>query len=802
MYKICITIGWFLLTLTLFSCNKDQITPVGGTEILGENNNVSFLIYLTDENNLPVKDARLILKTINKYFAFDKNGVVVIENTKIPVTGALAVIDAPDFHTQYKMLEGRDNSQNVVHVRMVSNNETVIINTGSEGALKGGGKLKLPDQLITAEGHVYSGPVHVKNHFFNPGKPDFLLSAPGNLLALNENNKLVTLGSLGMYRIELLDDIGHPLKMKNGDKAVLTFPILDKFKNKVQNSVPLWSFGENTGLWKYEGIASVQDNFATAEVSHFSFWNIDLDFEFANICFTAKASDGSNISGINLQFFVRDNIQTDEGITDNEGKVCSNIPTGENIVVQAYADGVLLQEFSVGPFSAGGFNIDLTIQRNIPEIKGRALSCDLTPVNAGYGFIYSSTNAAHYRYFLVGDDGKFSSRNFQYDQIILLNESDKRTIQLTLTESQMANNTDLGDIVICDNNPVATISGYVLIDTDEDGKGDKPVKNYKVFCGPFNPGGTYLSTYTNENGFYVFKAPPGPYNIVINEYVEGYTFIGSRDMSLDENDPNTNGLKPIIYIIINTDTEKEYGNNNFIFSLSQPGKIGGYVWFDVNGDGIADRPADGMELKFSNEYEKGEITTLITDINGRFESGKTITPFQGLIYLPASPHYNFLSDYDVTPDPDGDDRSLGANGLIPIRLRANEADDNNEFLISINKSRIIVRIMEDSNNDGTGDSPVANQRVELWGRNSSGVPSGPRIDAANSDEDGYIRFWADPGEHVLYFIGLSDYIAINNTDSVPDNNPVNMTGNPIFLPVNISGNKEYDDGNTFIVKKR
>ena len=159
-----------------------------------------------------------------------------------------------------------------------------------------------------------------------------------------------------------------------------------------------------------------------------------------------------------------------------------------------------------------------------------------------------------------------------------------------------------------------------------------------------------------------------------------------------------------------------------------------------------------------------------------------------------------ISDYDFTPDPDGDDSNLGPNGKIPIRIITGEVDADNNFLVSLTNSAVVVEVLEDVNNDGKGDKSVPGLHIELWSRAQNGAPQSPRIGSSETNEFGTISFYDVPeGEYVLYYYGSPDYSVTGRKDLIPDNNPTDNAAGGTFLSVNISG-KEYDDGNTFIVK--
>ncbi len=160
---------------------------------------------------------------------------------------------------------------------------------------------------------------------------------------------------------------------------------------------------------------------------------------------------------------------------------------------------------------------------------------------------------------------------------------------------------------------------------------------------------------------------------------------------------------------------------------------------------------------------------------------------------------DYISDYDQSPDPDGDDQSDGGDGNIPIRLKLGEHDADNNFILSIKKSWLVIKTMYDHDGDNIGDSQFsAAGLISLFKRNALGNPIGPEIETKKVH--GYNSFVTykdlDPGEYVIVFIG---YDITHVEDENPDNNPPYEYSKPDLIPINII-DKEYDDGILILVK--
>ena len=57
-------------------------------------------------------------------------------------------------------------------------------------------------------------------------------------------------------------------------------------------TIPLWSFNETTGIWQEEGSATKVRNAYVGNVSHFSWWNCDLQSPQAILKVNVKNAAG------------------------------------------------------------------------------------------------------------------------------------------------------------------------------------------------------------------------------------------------------------------------------------------------------------------------------------------------------------------------------------------------------------------------------------------------------------------------------------------------------------------------------
>lgn len=377
---------------------------------------------------------------------------------------------------------------------------------------------------------------------------------------------------------------------------------------------------------------------------------------------------------------------------------------------------------------------------------------------------------------------------------------------------------------------MGTISGRAMLDTDGDGIGDEPMANEIVLLGQewsvnvavFNIGYHDLTcatintddypidpnlriTCTDENGNYVFEEVIEDNGGVIgiglssNEYnISGVD--GTPDGDAMELDTGRD-----VYVQVIGD-EVDDGNDFLVRII--PTKIRGVVTQDTTSDGHGDLPVQGARFRLfhydenTDELVGAALDEVYSDADGVYEFiepepgnymvvGDVLTPI-GLSIVRAM---------DTSVDPDGGEIIFDHPNWIRVVLSPGETDDDNDFLYAqFAVPNIRGRVLEDTNNDGLGDTPLQGHRVELYKRSDTGVPQGPIVADDFSNVGGYFSFHnVDPGEYVIYYIGIGPYECVSNMDLSPE--PGEPTNHPtcFFIQVDITSEGQLDDGNEFVV---
>jgi hypothetical protein len=419
--------------LILFSgCRKDLVEP-GDPEIIipGPTVEIESTVFgkvvLTDGR--PAANATI--QTLDENIITDENGFFRIKNKNFNAEGTLITANLDGYYTAYKFANANTNGDAFIEIKL---EEKIRTANGSSSqdlevviSQEGASLLLRANTIVDESGNSYNGNVNVYTHWYNPSTADFLLTAPGDLRALNSNNESVQLESYGMMAVELLSDNGEQLNIADGQTARLEFPIPTDLTSSAQETILTWSLDEVTGIWIEEGIADrVGDKFIT-EVGHFSFWNCDYPYPLVNISGQLHDRDGEIISQLRLCFSLKNGSSSGSGYSNTEGYFSGKVPQGEILIMSVKNDcGDVVYENEIGPFESdedlGIIVIDFPLS-DVTIITGTFISCD-DPGQQGIsnGYILIKEDDKVLSILDINTDGSFVSN-------LLICESKTITIQ-------------------------------------------------------------------------------------------------------------------------------------------------------------------------------------------------------------------------------------------------------------------------------------------------------------------------------------------------------------------------------------
>jgi hypothetical protein len=420
---------FIIFFLLLMSCHKDDFSST--TEIISEKFTAEVIEeiqsdiigYVYDENDLPVSDA--IVMTYSGQTKTNQHGVFIFKNAKMDKQGTFIKVLKNGYMLGSDMVYPNTDATNYSYIKLLAleSGKSFESNAGGFIDITGGGKVVFPaDAIVKADGLSHEGKVNVTAKYLNPNDRELGNIMPGGLIADAANGNTVILGTLGMVAIELRDNDGNELNLKPGKKARIEFPAVTTTK---PSQIQLWSFDEDKGWWKEEGVATLVNDVYVAEVSHFSFWNCDAPFPLINVCGKVLYQNGSPVVNIGVQVEA-DGLGVGYGYTDSNGEFCGKMPKGKvlTFTISHYQCTSDIYTFTAGPFENNVILDDIFIQ-NIPsDIIQGTINCNGAPVENGIvvvkvneaTIIFEASEDGSFSYditsYLCGDDAPFEVFGF------------------------------------------------------------------------------------------------------------------------------------------------------------------------------------------------------------------------------------------------------------------------------------------------------------------------------------------------------------------------------------------------------
>ncbi|MFM7079403.1 MAG: FISUMP domain-containing protein, partial [Bacteroidota bacterium] len=400
-----------LVSLTIAACKKDDTedtspNPPSGSDLWGQGVSASVYGTVIDENgnavagatvnagnNTATTDAQGVFR-INGFNAYQNLGYVTVNKSGyfegsrsfVPVSGG-----------------------NRVSIRLLSNAPDGNVSAIIGGSVSDqGATITLPANGIVKNNAPFTGNVRVSIRHIDTRSDSFSEEMPGNLIGV-QNNQRRGLVSYGMVAVELTDNAGQPLQLATGQTATVRFPIATQQLATAPASIDLWSFDEQNGYWKHEGVATKIGGEYEAEVSHFSFWNCDIPWDLVTLSGSIlNNSNGQAIQGAVVSLVNNFN-DTARAITNVIGQFSGWVPTNQTfqMIVDLPCAGSSTGTVTVLTQTIGPFNVNTVLNPilvNLPsatQVSGSLVDCNGNPLSNGFFF-------AGGQLYFTNNDGSFN----------------------------------------------------------------------------------------------------------------------------------------------------------------------------------------------------------------------------------------------------------------------------------------------------------------------------------------------------------------------------------------------------------
>lgn len=179
--------------------------------------------------------------------------------------------------------------------------EEIVVSSSSTGN-ETSATISIPPGTILkdSEGNVLSGNVTTRVSYFSPTEPEALSTFPGGFNANTDTRGSGQFFSAGFTEVTLKVN-GQEVETFEGGTPEVTIDIAPGTINpetgtevKAGDVIPMWSYNEETGNWKFEGNVTVA-NLSPAggsklavkkQIKHLSWWN--LDWWYSPTCYVGR----------------------------------------------------------------------------------------------------------------------------------------------------------------------------------------------------------------------------------------------------------------------------------------------------------------------------------------------------------------------------------------------------------------------------------------------------------------------------------------------------------------------------------
>jgi hypothetical protein len=408
MRKLLIFAPFLAFFVLIQSCQKNELPNEFNTildedfvdmqfqiENFGSPTLGSFIGVVKTEYGAILEDVQIQIG--NAVTTTDRNGVFVMNNVNVFENFAYIKANKQGYMPGSRVVIPKPDGVNRIEIRLHKQEATgrVMAGEASELRLSGGAIIQFEGEFITeVDGNSYFGPVDVVAHYLRPNRGTTFFQMPGGLFGQTLSNEARGLETYGMVSVSLFSPANQPLQIAPDTKAKIKFPVDFSQTDIAPETVPLWSFDEELGYWKEEGVATKEDNYFVTEVDHFSWWNCDIPMNIVNLCFTLNPTNNTSATPyfVAIQRTLNDQYIYYGPATSGELE-CGWIPRDETLKIQVFGAGGSCANQTVYEEIVGGFSTDTSIELSFDEqliytnITGAVTDCSGNPLSDGYVYI-------------------------------------------------------------------------------------------------------------------------------------------------------------------------------------------------------------------------------------------------------------------------------------------------------------------------------------------------------------------------------------------------------------------------------
>jgi len=297
----------------------EVVSPSADLDLDSEDLTYTSRVVVVDDDNLPILETTLqlgnLLYQLNSENEFVIGEVPFYEQSR-------AIIRAPGYATLTKRVSWRNSGRQKLILRPLLIENVSTFDAGSGQAIDAENvALQVTAgtfiRNLGAEGlKSYKGAITVRTASLDP-EDENADSAPGEMMGVDRGSSEVALVSGGMVSVDVTDDDGNALEIRDGRSVTVDFHLPADFEANAGDQMPLWYFDEDMNRWLEEGSCAVQSVTSEArmerrpdrklecvgQVKHFSWWNVakPVEVHCTNHWLYIDVPPGYQIVGFNAE---------------------------------------------------------------------------------------------------------------------------------------------------------------------------------------------------------------------------------------------------------------------------------------------------------------------------------------------------------------------------------------------------------------------------------------------------------------------------------------------------------------------
>jgi hypothetical protein len=475
------------LFITVTGCRKDIHIEDSVFIPIGEDITTNLHGRVVDISGRSIEEAEVTVA--NKTIFTNGDGYFYIPNVIVPSDGFTInvrsqnngkvlkrVIPHAETNTYEEIILDEDNS-------FFEFSNTVVISDSKNRVT-----ITIPENSLVFENEMpYEGIYFARVIYYDPTQVTTLRTMPGNLQGIDKDGEKVTLGSYGMFDVEVTSENGESLFLARNKVAKVNMRVPALLSNNAPNEAPTWTLDNTSGLWLEEDqIASLSIDgdiaFYGFDITDLRYWNCDIKELNTDLSGTIRDNNGIPIENrlVQISFNSDGNEFFSRGEnTNNLGIYKTRIPKDIPItlsVYDAHCNNIISTE-EIGPFTDANNtkDVEIVLSDESYTITGLAVDCvSDTELGNATIFLYDYTGKVVINT-QTNNDGSFAIHNTCFANgttegfsLGILN-LDTGNIIVTNSFPYSDVNIDLGNVFPCEDiiESINVTSGFGDLSFDE-----------------------------------------------------------------------------------------------------------------------------------------------------------------------------------------------------------------------------------------------------------------------------------------------------------------------------------------------